>query len=244
MINKETIGKILNKETSNTKSILANGICLPYQVEHSYFERFPIEMLEKVSTSDKSQQPNYAIPNNYFDGLAGTILSKIKAEDSSNEILNAPTLNNLSKENLYELPEGYFENFNITVNQPEIVKVEHITNSKVVSINKYKQWMNIAVAASILGIVIASAILFSTKNNNSERYLSYKSVDVKGNVNKLSDDELVRYLNTDVEAASVDMTIIEDGAEPDVDQRIKSVSDFDLDLYLQESAITNLKKGI
>jgi len=104
--------------------------------------------------------------------------------------------------------------------------------------------MNIAVAASLLGIVISSAILFSTKSNNSVRYLSYKSVDVKGSVNKLSDDELVKYLNTDVEAGSVDMTITDDGAEPDVNQRIKSVSDFDLDSYLQESATSNVKKGI
>ena len=244
MINKTTIREVTIKEKSAETGILVNGIHLPYRVDDAYFECFSQTMIEIVSSLESNKQPNYKIPNNYFEGLADSILSRIKEEDNVNEFIETSKLHSLSKENMYSLPQGYFENFNITLNESTTIKSEITQGGKVISMNNYKKWMNIAVAASILGVIIASAILFSTKSNNSDRYLSYKSVDVTGSVKKLSDDELVKYLNTDVEAGSVDMTIIDDGAEPDVDQRIKAVSDFDLDQYLQESATSNVKKGI
>ena len=244
MINKTTIEEMTQKEISTETRKLVRGIKLPYQVEEAYFDRFSQTMIEIVSSLDNRKQPNYVIPNDYFAGLADNILSRIKEAEIANELAEITTLNILSKDNIYSLPQGYFENFSVSLNESTAFESEIAQGGNVISMNNYKKWMNIAVAASLLGIIITSAILFSTKSNNSDRYLSYKSVDVTGSVKKLSDDELVKYLNTDVEAGSVDMTIIDDGAEPDVDQRIKGVSDFDLDQYLQESAITNVKKGI
>ena len=247
MIKDTTIEKTIGSNNSEANKFV-RGIYLPYQVDEAYFDGFTQNMIAIVSSLEENNQPNFSIPENYFDGLAVNILNRIK-EVRENEIVSTSPLNQVSKEHLLNLPEGYFENFNVSIGEKVVTESdneesEHSKSAKVVSIISYKKWMNIAVAASLLGVVISSAILFSTKTNSSGRYLSYKSVDVKGSVNKLSDDELVKYLNTDVEAGSVDMTITDDGAEPDVNQRIKSVSDFDLDSYLQESATSNVKKGI
>ena len=248
MIKHTTIEKTFGSNSLETNKFVT-GIHLPYQVDDAYFDGFPQKMLEIVFSSENSKHPNFSIPENYFSGLADNILNRIKEDNLKKDLEGESPLNKVSKVHLYNLPEGYFENLSLSIGEDleeeTIIKEsDKSEGAKIVSIDRYKKWMNIAVAASLLGIVITSAILFSTKSNSSERYLSYKSVDVKGSVKKLSDDELVKYLNTDVEAASVDMTITDDGAEPDVDQRIKSVSDFDLDSYLQESATSNVKKGI
>ena len=243
MVKETTIGQKATNAINIEISKLDSGIRLPYEVDEAYFDGFSQTMVEFVTSLKNIKQPDLSIPENYFDGLANNIVAKLKEENVSEEKNDSILLNDSSNDILYSIPDGYFDKFSGSLVE-ELNSIENKDTGKVVSINKYKKWANIAVAASLLGIVITSAILFSTKSNNTENYLSYKSVDVNGSVNKLSDDDLVKYLNTDVEAASVDMTIIDDGAEPDVDQRVKSVSDFDLDQYLQESATTNVKKGI
>jgi uncharacterized protein YihD (DUF1040 family) len=46
------------------------------------------------------------VPAGYFEGLANTILNKIKAQEAAAEY---PLLNSISKENVYGVPQGYFE---------------------------------------------------------------------------------------------------------------------------------------
>ncbi|NOT51693.1 MAG: hypothetical protein HOP10_10505 [Chitinophagaceae bacterium] len=55
----------------------------------------------------------YSVPAGYFDGLAATMLNRIKAMDAANTVeeLNhlSPLLNTISKQNIYSVPVGYFE---------------------------------------------------------------------------------------------------------------------------------------
>ncbi len=56
----------------------------------------------------------YTVPAGYFDGLAATMLNRIKAMNAANAVeeLNylSPSLNTISKQNIYSVPAGYFEN--------------------------------------------------------------------------------------------------------------------------------------
>jgi hypothetical protein len=55
----------------------------------------------------------YSVPAGYFDGLAATMLARIKAMDAANAVeeLNylSPSLSTISKQNIYSVPAGYFE---------------------------------------------------------------------------------------------------------------------------------------
>jgi hypothetical protein len=61
----------------------------------------------------------YAVPAGYFEGLAVTMLNRIKAMNAANvvEELNylSPRLNSFSKQNIYTVPAGYFENLSENV---------------------------------------------------------------------------------------------------------------------------------
>lgn len=61
----------------------------------------------------KSQENIYSVPQDYFEGLASSILSKIKSEDSisaSDEITQlSPLLKDISKQNPYSVPDHYFQ---------------------------------------------------------------------------------------------------------------------------------------
>lgn len=56
----------------------------------------------------------YTVPAGYFDGLAATMLNRIKAMNASNAVeeLNylSPSISNIPKQNIYTVPAGYFEN--------------------------------------------------------------------------------------------------------------------------------------
>lgn len=55
----------------------------------------------------------YSVPAGYFDGLAATMLNRIKALNAENAVEElsylSPSLSNISKQNIYSVPVGYFE---------------------------------------------------------------------------------------------------------------------------------------
>jgi hypothetical protein len=65
------------------------------------------------SLAGLAAQNIYSVPNGYFEGLAGQVLSRIKAMEAANaaEELGhlSPTLSNRSKQLPYTVPAGYFE---------------------------------------------------------------------------------------------------------------------------------------
>jgi hypothetical protein len=65
------------------------------------------------SLAGLAAQNIYSVPNGYFEGLAGQVLSRIKAMEAANaaEELGylSPMLSNMSKQLPYAVPAGYFE---------------------------------------------------------------------------------------------------------------------------------------
>jgi hypothetical protein len=59
--------------------------------------------------SDSSPTP-FSVPNGYFEGLASSILAKVKSQSSDEEITSlSPLLAGISKKMLYSVPENYFQ---------------------------------------------------------------------------------------------------------------------------------------
>ena len=238
--------EILQELTEAT--LLSKDIKLPYNVPTDYFETLPSILVKNVSDDKTNSIENvgfavYSVPNGYFKGLSNAILASVINKEVGEELDTiAPTFKTISKEVPYQTPEGYFENL-------QVVKPDSKSKvpTKVISISSFRYWLQIGVAASLVGVIALCATLFSNKGTKDPiTYLSYKSVDIKGDLDKVSDAELVKYLNNDNVTSNPDLIILDDGVLPNVlEQKIQTVSDDDLKQYLRQAGVSkNLKKGI
>src|SRR5689334_17159828 len=110
------------KEIAASLAHIGNENC--YSVPDNYFEDFASEVLSKIHLP-LTRLPFTAPTPAYFEGLAGTILNKIK--DSSGIIVEAnnevtrelkvlsPLVASIKKENVYTVPADYFANFKVVI---------------------------------------------------------------------------------------------------------------------------------
>lgn len=223
-------------------SVLQSGVRLPYVAPKGYFDNLSTDILKNLSREQvslpKTANPNFDIPKGYFDDLSNNILASISSlkNHADDELIGiAPIFKTVSKELPFKAPENYFEKIEIEQNGVE----KELKVAPIISISNYKNWIKLAVAASIIGILVLGATIFSTTKHSKETYLSYKSYrneDLNASIKKLSDDDLIKYLNNDYIASSSEMIILDDGAAPSVKQKVETVSDKDLEDYLQSAA--------
>lgn len=161
----------------------------PFTLPNTYFDTLADTILNKIRGEELgfgAKENIYTTPNGYFSELPQKILFKIKEQKTgSNEIFEelenvAPTLNKISKNNIYYLPNNYFETLSITTSQQK--------TAKIVTFNKTKRWLNYAAAAVITGVVAVGGIKLLGKKN---------VVDIKIEMAKSSDDEINQYLENE-----------------------------------------------
>ncbi|MBL7759497.1 MAG: hypothetical protein JNK08_02250 [Sediminibacterium sp.] len=97
----------------------------------------------------------------------------------------APLLNDISRQPVQSVPEGYFEHFSVQI--PE-------TAAPVVKMLQVRKWMGYAAAALVAGILVTAGFIFTDKDVQRFNYEQYSRIDVPAEMNKLSDDELQSYL--------------------------------------------------
>jgi hypothetical protein len=207
---------------------------MPYSVPQGYFEnlteRLGFEIIQNSSRTmrDKIQNRTYHIPEGYFESLAGNLLEKIRKQDApTGELAEiAPLLNRISRENVYALPAGYFEQ---AVMIPKKQKAKLVTMAR--------RWTQYAAAAVIAGILVTTAFLF-TDNTGEPEYKKYQRLDLPAELDKMSEHELVGYLVNPETLAPV--TASNTDAVAEVRNNIQSLSDEELDLYLKENTDTEL----
>lgn len=110
---------ILNElKESSPVLALQDPFRTPYQVPQGYFEKLPGLLLELVNQENKlvnlpTTATPFDVPQGYFENFADTMLSKVKALESgsASEELAAlsPLLQKLNRNNVFSVPEGYFE---------------------------------------------------------------------------------------------------------------------------------------
>ena len=107
------------QELQDISSLLADmPLVNLYAVPHGYFESLPDIVLDKIRIeallADASAK-TFTVPQGYFERLPASILSQIKAgenrltEETAELDQVAPFLNMISRQNVYAVPEGYFE---------------------------------------------------------------------------------------------------------------------------------------
>ncbi len=206
----------------------------PYQAPPGYFDSLAVAVLNRVTGEPALPMPQahaYSVPRDYFEGLPGSILAKIHRlqENSSDAIRTeleeiAPTLSQVSRENVYTVPPGYFER-GIAIPPGE-------QKAKVVRMNFAKRWTQYVAAAVITGILVTGAFLYT--DNRSPVLNQQSQVDMPSELNKLSETELVKYLENPEQTIATSMA----ANETPVD--VKKLSDEELDQYLKENADADL----
>jgi hypothetical protein len=204
-----------------------------YSVPSGYFFGLAERILEHVkqrsatSTLVASELP-YKVPKNYFDGLSGEILSKVRQHKISKSEVEielaeiAPLLNTISKTSVYTVPQGYFENLEASKSGGK---------AKVVAMSRTSRFVKYAAAAAITGLVAIGGIFYAN-DKNSDSLTADTKFD-KQQVKQLSDEEIVRYLNT--HSVGTDVTLNNDVQEKQLIQHTKELTDKEILDYLEEN---------
>ncbi|MBN8720030.1 MAG: hypothetical protein J0H85_11335 [Sediminibacterium magnilacihabitans] len=179
----------------------------------------------------------FSVPAGYFDGLADRIMQKIRLleegkDTDANELADvAPLLHAMARRNVYTVPKGYFEQ---TIVQPP---------ARVVSMHRPRKWMRYAAAAALTG-AIGTGIFFASRKEQAGDYEKYTKVDVSSAIDKVSDTELVNYLDKNERlTGSVDQTMVTASEElPDLSKHISQYSDEELKEFLDENKDLELVK--
>jgi hypothetical protein len=199
-----------------------------YTIPEGYFNNFTVELNaiikaeEFLSALDKPFQV-FQVPDDYFQTLPESIISKIRLPQTEcfeelKEI--APSLNLISKKNIYTVPEAYFNNLKLEA------PFEKASTGKIVFLRKTRRLISYAAAALIAGVLVTGAFFYP--GNNS-------SFDVSKEVNKLSDDELNNYLETSHSISFFDDTMIMNQETPNIQEHLQLISDWELQQYLEEN---------
>ena len=81
-----------------------------FKVPEGYFDTLPMSIQEKITLSEEplvnfGTKQNFTVPDNYFDTLSSRIMTRIASLEKQ-EV----RLENLPKVNVFNVPQGYFEN--------------------------------------------------------------------------------------------------------------------------------------
>jgi hypothetical protein len=211
----------------------------PYRVPEGYFTSLSVAIVEKIrieTVLGQASADTYGVPAGYFEGLSANILSKIKTGEANNEVRIelaevAPLLNTISREQVYTVPSGYFEELDLTA------AMKTPKEGKVVTLRIARKWMQFAAAAVMAGILVTGAFLF-TDDRGSLNQTKTDIPDVSSEMNKVSEDELVTYLDytEHIIAAPAATSLATEAELADVKNNLHQLSDEELNQYLKENA--------
>ncbi len=185
-----------------------------FSVPENYFAWLDVQILKKIKgdlsyVTPAFEPPLSGVPEEYFENLATNILQKIKTSDNADSqtysIQPGSLIYSVRDENVFTVPEGYFETFPETV--LNIVKPQ----AKVVPIKKRSFIWQTAAAAVFTGAMAVGALLVSNNSSNTNsitadtkavslnvKYaLEYKNQQqISEGIAGLSDADIIKYLET------------------------------------------------
>ena len=215
---------------------------LPYQIEEPVFtvpdgyfanfaasvfsrikEEVPISATDELKTlspalsSIKKEMP-YSLPEHYFSTLHNGIPLLIREEEIP------PLLANHNKRMPFEVPEAYF------INLPGVL-ISKITkpSAKIISISR--NWMKMAVAAMVAGIIAVSAIFYLNDKSSVIDPVKQPAQWVAKNLEGVSNQTLDEFIKTADYNASENIAKAPNHIT-EVRSMLNEVSDSELDAFL------------
>lgn len=240
---------ILNELQTLTPTLAGLQGVNVYTVPLGYFDVLSDDILATLNIEqsaflpkDKIQTGN--VPQGYFDSLADTILTKIKqqqVDNVSNELKTlSPILYGIQNKNVYTVPANYFEKLS-----DELVEKIQPQQAKIITMRKRNfTFIKYAVAAVFTGIIMFGAFNFfkvDKQTFTATDYANATHTNVDEELNKVSDDEIVKYLEAngeDVDAALV-ASVVDEKELPTTEDYL--IDDKALDNYLDNINLDDLK---
>ena len=219
----------------------------PFEVPAGYFEGLADTLLSRIraeqSVSPVSAQEDpvypvlssigknmpYQVPAGYFDTLPEQLAAGIPAEEDLEAVVLAPGLRDLPS---YQVPPGYFEGFASSV----VSRIQiQSPAGRVVTMQKSRNWFRYAAAASVIGLIGLSSLLFLHK-----KYAT-SSNDPIENLSKVSDQEIINYLenqSTPAISAEGNLSVASaDISETESKELFNDVPDEDLQQYAEQELV-------
>lgn len=221
-----------------------------FQVPAGYFEDFPARMLELVHSVDFAQQAStessgkfleqiskkmpYAVPDDYFSGLASVVNDGTQAIDQVMHTLEKPAglLEQLRNLPTYEVPTGYFDQLTD--------RLAPVMETKVVQLNFRKKMIQWAAAAIITGLIFAAGWMFKdTPVNSSPEGAAMASVKIPSTI---TDEEIQQYLEKDpasfvvLDTVTVTASVQNHWDAVEMKEMLADVSDEELEQYASKNA--------
>jgi hypothetical protein len=194
-------------------------------------ENILIELSQLVPVLEgSSNKMPYRIPDLYFVSFPDAMLLLAKKQANSNEVQNelveiAPLLNSISKKPIQALPDGYFSQINIPVNQANLPIVKKMPIRKIVSY---------AAAAMVAGMLVLGGFLFTNKAKNLKEFQQYSKININQGIDDLSDEEIQNYINSSADLAGASQNFVFDETEIESEEGSHYISDDELIQYLNE----------
>jgi hypothetical protein len=197
-----------------------------YSVPLGYFDSLADSIVNYIKLIEIRGIHPYFVPENYFDNLADSIIHKIKLS-SSHEIYEelseiAPLLTTVNKENVFSVPDNYFEKLTIPATARPIAKVISIGNN-------LRKWVTYAAAASVLFIVATTSYLYVTIHNHNGETLT-----IEQRLAGLQDQEIINYLKENDEIISGDIIPASVEEDTEIQNMLQNATDEEIQKYLDE----------
>jgi hypothetical protein len=222
---------ILQELTESAPTLAALRGDMPYTIPQAYFDTLPEIVLNKIRLNS-SQSATYAVPEGYFNALPKLVMARIKAGQNEvaaelNEI--APLLNTISKAPVYAVPEGYFNQFSAPVPAAKVVKM-----------GSSRRWMQLAVAAVTMGVLVTGAFLFTDQRQQGLDYAQYQSIDAQAALKDLPDETLIDYLESHAALSGSD--VVEESANTE-SNGLQMISDEELSNFVNDNPVIEKKNS-
>ncbi|MDB5230153.1 MAG: hypothetical protein JWN76_958 [Chitinophagaceae bacterium] len=228
--------EISNELNDISPAVAALSRITPFSVPDDYFNMLADHLMMMIHETEPafSRETPFSIPAGYFDNLAAEILNKLASP--ANEVWEeleelAPILNTISKENVYTVPPGYFQGFDVTV--PGEIKPAKIFQLK--PFPKKSKWFRYAAAALITG-VIGTTIYVNAGNDESSATLPNRNIhtaEFQQSLSAVSTSDIANYLSK--EGDDLEMAAAATENDNGIQAVIQTINDKDIKEYLKEN---------
>ena len=253
-----------------------NKIDRLFQVPVGYFDGLPEAIMAKIRLDSVSKDMGFQVPDGYFAGLASQIMTKIHADQQINDqkepVLKtqtadrqeveeelqavAPFLLQISRKDVYSVPEHYFESLDpLQANKKASIsnQTEEPTGAKVVPLHSRNSiWRTAVAAAAVVLVLFSGQRFFSNQHKHGDQlpestgtqfaakiYTNTDSEEAGSTtigLEQLSDEEILSYLNT-VDPSSANDSIDEILTE-ETQKAISNMTSEELESYLERTPAT------
>ncbi len=186
-----------------------------------------LKMISPILADITKSMPQ-SVPDGYFDSFSVDLFKIVNESPLSVELemeAIAPLLNQISKKPIQAVPDSFFNEFQIG-SEKQVAKI--------IQLRVVRKWISYASAAIIAGVLITAGFVFNKKQSNSFDFEYYSKIDVPAALNKVSDDELLNYLNNTLSLSGTEQLTIPDEAGINNQDNFQQISDEELKAYLKE----------